>query len=128
MSASTSTLYTILAVLTAKPDIQLKAREEVDQVLGSRIPTLRDKQDMPYFQALLEEVLRNAVIASGVYHKAMQDATICGHYIPKGTAVGIHSINRLAQKQGFNQLTEEVPSTQITKKLPTRTTQKLYIL
>ena len=93
MSTSTSTLYTIFAVLTAKPDIQKKARKEVDQVLGSRFPTLRDKESMPYFQALLEEVLRNAVIAGGVFHKAMEDTTICGHSIPKGTAVGIHSTN-----------------------------------
>ena len=89
MSTSTSTLYTMFAVLTAKPEIQKKAREEVDQVLGSRIPTLKDRESMPYFQALLEEVLRNAVIAPGVPHKAMEDATICGHPIPKGTAVGI---------------------------------------
>ena len=98
MTTSTSTLYTIFAVLAAKSDIQKKARQEVDQVLGSRIPTLKDKVSMPYFQALLEEVLRNAIITVGVVHKAMEDATICSHSIPKGTAVGIHSVNRLVQK------------------------------
>ena len=89
MSSSTATLYTMFAVLTGKPDIQKKAREEVDQVLGSRIPTLKDRESMPYFQALLEEVFRNAVIISGFPHKAMEDTTICGHSIPKGTAVSI---------------------------------------
>ena len=79
----------MVAVLTAKPDIQKKAREEADQVLGSCIPTLKDRESMPYFQALLEEVFRNAVIGAQVPHKAMQDATICGHSIPKGTVVGI---------------------------------------
>ena len=79
----------MVAVLIAKPQIQKKAREEVDQVLGSRIPTLKDREAMPYFQALQEEIFRNAVISTPIPHKAMQDATICGYSIPKGAAVGI---------------------------------------
>ena len=101
MVTTTTTLYTLFAVLVAKPDVQKKAREEVDLVLGSHIATLKDKQAMPYFQALLEEVLRNVTIAPGVAHKAMEDATICGHFIPKGTTVGIHVKQLVSTEPGF---------------------------
>jgi cytochrome P450 len=46
--------------MTLHPDIQEKAREEVDMVVGrDRFPNFDDKQSMPYLTAVLKEVLRS---------------------------------------------------------------------
>jgi hypothetical protein len=41
------------------PEIQLKAQEEVDRVVGrSRLPYFADEADMPYLSAVVKEVFR----------------------------------------------------------------------
>lgn len=48
----------ILAMLI-HPEIQRKAREEIDSVVGAdRLPDFSDQERMPYFSAVLKEVLR----------------------------------------------------------------------
>ena len=45
--------------MTLYPDVQAKAQEEVDRVTGSnRLPTFADREDMPYVNALVKEILR----------------------------------------------------------------------
>jgi cytochrome P450 len=47
----------ILAVL-AFPDVLKKAQEEVDRVCGpGRMPTLEDREQMPYIEACVNEVI-----------------------------------------------------------------------
>ena len=87
LSTSTAALYALFAILTAKPGIQEKAREEVDRVLQGRQPTLKDRDTMPYIQAMLEETLRYAVIVPVFVHKATQDSSLHGFPISKGTQV-----------------------------------------
>lgn len=41
------------------PDVQAKAQEEIDRVIGSkRMPTWSDREHLPYMRAVLEETLR----------------------------------------------------------------------
>jgi len=40
------------------PDPQLKAQEELDRVLGGRLPDFNDESELPYISALVREVLR----------------------------------------------------------------------
>ena len=41
------------------PDVQKKARAEIDAVVGSdRLPTYEDQQSLPYIDAIVKEVLR----------------------------------------------------------------------
>lgn len=41
------------------PDIQIKAREELDAIIGSeRLPTWEDRQNLPYIRGIVEETLR----------------------------------------------------------------------
>jgi len=43
--------------MTAFPEVQKKAQEELDRVVGSdRLPTLEDLENLPYVDALLKEV------------------------------------------------------------------------
>ncbi len=48
----------VLAMLT-HPDVQRKAQQEVDSVIGSdRLPDFSDQPNLPYLAAVLKEVLR----------------------------------------------------------------------
>jgi hypothetical protein len=43
-------------MLVAFPRVQAKLREEVNAVVGERLPTTEDADNMPYLQAFLQEV------------------------------------------------------------------------
>ena len=45
------------AIIPAYPDIQRKAQEELDRVVGrSRLPGIEDEKDLPYCHAIIKEV------------------------------------------------------------------------
>lgn len=45
--------------MTLYPDIQRKAQEELDRVVGSdRLPTFSDRKNLPYVDALVREAIR----------------------------------------------------------------------
>ena len=50
------------------PEVQKKAREEIDRVVGSKsLPSYADRPNLPYVEALLKEVLRwNPVAPLGI--------------------------------------------------------------
>ncbi|XP_011266920.2 probable cytochrome P450 303a1 [Camponotus floridanus] len=69
------------------PQVQRKAHEEIDRVVGrDRFPTLADKPRMPYVQAIVLESIRIFMGRTlNVPHRALKDTTIVGHKIPKDT-------------------------------------------
>lgn len=43
------------------PDVQMKAQGELDKVIGSdRLPTIKDRDDLPYMRSVIAEVYRFA--------------------------------------------------------------------
>ena len=45
--------------MTAHPEIQDKAHEELDRVVGKeRLPTMEDRENLPYIDAIVKETLR----------------------------------------------------------------------
>lgn len=45
--------------MALNPDIQAKAQEEIDRVVGNdRLPTIADKASLPYVEAVFKEALR----------------------------------------------------------------------
>lgn len=44
-------------------DIQERAQAEVDSVCGNKLPTMADRPNLPYVDAILSEVLRWVSIA-----------------------------------------------------------------
>lgn len=41
------------------PEIQQKAREEIDRVVGThRLPTISDRENLPYVEAVVKEAFR----------------------------------------------------------------------
>ena len=53
--------------ITTYPEVQKKCQEELDRVIGrSRMPTLADRDSLPYIRATLREVFRwRAVLPLG---------------------------------------------------------------
>ncbi|ESK83420.1 cytochrome p450 [Moniliophthora roreri MCA 2997] len=74
--------------LVLYPEVQRKAHEEVDRVIGQdRLPTLNDIKDLPYIQALIKEVFRYRPPAPIMQHAITSDEEFRGHIVPKGTTI-----------------------------------------
>ena len=54
---SSATLQSAILVLACHPDVQRKAQGEIDRVIGSdRVPQWEDLPNLPYTQAVIQEV------------------------------------------------------------------------
>lgn len=71
------------------PEAQRKAQRELNQVVGSNaLPSLRDRPNLAYMDALYKEVLRwHPVAPAGVPHVLARDDLFGDYFIPKGTMV-----------------------------------------
>ncbi|KAI0717422.1 cytochrome P450 [Cerioporus squamosus] len=64
------------------PEIMHKAQKEIDTVIGtSRLPTLSDRPNLPYVDAVL------STFGSGLPRRITEDNVYKGMFIPKGTLV-----------------------------------------
>ena len=83
---SSSTLSWATLYLMRHPDVQDKVREEINRVIGKeRLPSLSDKQLMPYTEAVIQEIQRVGNIAPfGLPHSTFKEGfTLKGKIIPK---------------------------------------------
>ena len=54
-----STICSFFLTMTLFPEVQRKAQEEIDTVIGTdRLPVLADRDNLPYVNALCKEVMR----------------------------------------------------------------------
>jgi len=60
MSPKTAaTIHTFILAMVLYPDVQARARAELNQVVKhDKIPSLHDRDSLPYLEAVLREVLR----------------------------------------------------------------------
>ncbi|EMD40455.1 hypothetical protein CERSUDRAFT_80124 [Gelatoporia subvermispora B] len=84
-----SAICTFFLAMTCFPEAQKKAQEEIDSVIGTdRLPTIADRERLPYVNALCKEVLRwNPVAPLGVPHRLSEDDVHDGYFIPKDSIV-----------------------------------------
>ena len=68
------------------PEIQKKAQEEIDRVVGNqRLPSFDDRQSMPYTDAIYREIMRiRPAIPTCIPHASTEDDVYNGYFIPKG--------------------------------------------
>ncbi|CAH1780132.1 unnamed protein product [Owenia fusiformis] len=84
---TTTALNSMMAYLLDYPKVQEKLHEEIDRVIGTRLPTLDDRREMPYMEAFILESLRYMSHIPTVPQETMRDTTLNGHFIPQGTQV-----------------------------------------
>ncbi|KAI0300588.1 cytochrome P450 [Multifurca ochricompacta] len=85
---SVSTLTTFILAMTLHPEAQKRAQVELDAVLGDRLPTFADKEDLPYVTALMKEVLRwIPVLPLAVPHRTVNSDQYKGYFIPAGASI-----------------------------------------
>jgi cytochrome P450 len=80
------------------PDVQKKVHAELDRVLGTeRLPTLGDREKLPYFWAVVKEVMRIRMVSPILApHYCSEEITIPGgngktHTLPAGTQIFMHA-------------------------------------
>uniref|UniRef100_A0A3B5B5D9 Cytochrome P450 2J6-like n=1 Tax=Stegastes partitus TaxID=144197 RepID=A0A3B5B5D9_9TELE len=93
---TSTTLRWGLLYMIYYPDIQQKVQAEIDAVIGSsRQPSVTDRENLPYTDAVVHEVQRNANIAPlNVVRIANNDTTLDKYTIPKGSVLmaTLHSV------------------------------------
>ncbi|XP_028300140.1 cytochrome P450 2J2-like isoform X1 [Gouania willdenowi] len=89
--SSSTTLRWALLYMMKYPKIQEKVQAEIDCTIGqSRLPTIADRPNLPYTDAVIHETQRMGnIVPFGFPKMASKDATLGGYFIPKGTAVNI---------------------------------------
>uniref|UniRef100_A0A1I8BIY7 Unspecific monooxygenase n=1 Tax=Meloidogyne hapla TaxID=6305 RepID=A0A1I8BIY7_MELHA len=70
-------------------NIQEKLHKELDLIIGSdRQITLADKTDLPYSNAVVNEIMRIAnVLPQNLARRTVQDVKVRGHLLRKGTSI-----------------------------------------
>ncbi|KAG2147844.1 cytochrome P450 [Suillus bovinus] len=92
METLASTVQIFLLAMVLYPDVQARARAEIDQAVGhDRMPCLDDRASLPYLDAILYEVLRwYPPVPLGISHATLDDDVYDGHFIPKGATVMVN--------------------------------------
>uniref|UniRef100_A0A4X2KWR8 unspecific monooxygenase n=1 Tax=Vombatus ursinus TaxID=29139 RepID=A0A4X2KWR8_VOMUR len=86
---TSSTLRYGLLLILKHPEVQAKIHEEINRVIGhNRVPSIKDRQDMPYVDAVVHEVQRFIdLVPLNVPHAVNQDIKFKNYVLPKGTTI-----------------------------------------
>lgn len=84
-----ATLYGFIQAMLVWPEVQRKAQEEIDRVVGQdRLPTIDDYPNLPYIRCCIKESIRwMPTVILGVPHAALKDDSYMGYRIPQGATV-----------------------------------------
>lgn len=87
METASNSLRWHLAFMMKYPEVQDKVRNEIFENIGTaRLPSMSDKQNMPYTQAVIHEVQRcSNMVPILATHMNTEDVLVKEHNIPTGT-------------------------------------------
>ncbi|XP_015247553.1 PREDICTED: cytochrome P450 2J2-like [Cyprinodon variegatus] len=95
---TTTTLRWGLRFMMCYPEIQERVQAEIDAVIGpSRQPSVSDRDNMPYTDAVIHEIQRfGNIVPLNLAHMTAKDTTVDKYAIPKGTLIipTLHSVLR----------------------------------
>lgn len=84
---SASNLTFLFYELDRHPEIRRRLQAEVDQVLGDKLPTGRDLAELEYTRCCLSEALRLYPPAYNFTRVSLEEHTLSGYPVPKGSMV-----------------------------------------
>lgn len=90
VDTTAGSILTFLLAMCCFPDVQAKAQEELDRVVGQdRMPGPEDAPNLPYVAAMVKETLRwrTVTILAGIPHAPLADDVYDKYTIPKKTAI-----------------------------------------
>lgn len=88
LDTTLTTLRWFFLFMAIYPYEQEKIQKELDSVLNGRQPSLDDLPNLPVTKAALAETQRiRSVVPVGIPHGTLDDTTIEGFHVPKGTMV-----------------------------------------
>ncbi len=95
---TSSTLYAFVQAMLLFPEVQQKAQEELDRVVGKgRLPTMDDEPNLQYIRGCVKETLRwmPTTILGAVPHAAIKDDEYMGYKIPAAAGIlnNVYTIN-----------------------------------
>ncbi|THU98569.1 cytochrome P450 [Dendrothele bispora CBS 962.96] len=114
-----SAICTFFLAMSLYPDVQLKAQQELDAVLGhGKLPTFDDRSLLPYVDAVYREVMRwHPAIPLGLPHtNSTQDIYHKGYYIPKGTTISANIWAMTHNESHFDKPNQFIPERHLNKK------------
>lgn len=90
VDTTSSTMLSCILAMACFPDVQKKAQEEMDTVVGSdRSPSWEDldRNRLPYLAAVVKEALRwrTVTVLAGIPHANTQPVDYKGYHFPAGT-------------------------------------------
>ncbi|KXJ87804.1 cytochrome P450 [Microdochium bolleyi] len=90
VDTTSSTMLSCILAMACFPNVQKKAQEEIDRVVGTeRSPSWQDidQNQLPYMTALVKEVLRwrTVTVLAGIPHANTKNVEYQGYHFPKGT-------------------------------------------
>ncbi len=74
-------------LLSQYPSVEKRLHEELDTVLGGRLPTLDDLEQLFYTRMVLTEAMRLYPPAWVVVRRARNDYEVCGYVVPAGADI-----------------------------------------
>jgi hypothetical protein len=89
VSRRSTVLKTFFLAMALYPKVMKKAQEELDRVVDKgQLPTFSDRDDLPYIDAVVKEVLRwNPPLPISIPNRVTQDDVYRGYFIPAGATV-----------------------------------------
>ncbi|KAM4043265.1 cytochrome P450 2K4-like isoform 1-T1 [Anomaloglossus baeobatrachus] len=85
---TSSTIRWAITFMVQKPEIQKRVHAEIDKVIGSAVPRIDHRKDMPYTNAVIHETQRLAnILPVNLPRETTTDVFFQGYNIPKGTHI-----------------------------------------
>ncbi|CAG5115328.1 unnamed protein product [Candidula unifasciata] len=86
---TSTTIYWCLLYMLHNPNVQEKVHQEIKEKIGTnRAPTIQDKTQLVYLNAVIKETQRlGSIVPLGVTHMCSEEVTLRGYTLPKGTYI-----------------------------------------
>ncbi|HEX6463506.1 MAG TPA: cytochrome P450, partial [Vicinamibacterales bacterium] len=78
-------------LLSQHAEVEAAVFDEVDRALQGRTPTLADLANLPYAEMVIREALRLYPPAPGVAREPIEDVTIGGYAVAKGSLISLNT-------------------------------------